>query len=507
MEVGGFPVWYGLLWVDPTLHVSSEAQFSSTSFLVSLPNEILVHHQNLSKNLNAFAIMELRRETPFNELYPTPEALHEALQKINDIALYEVSIDEPIQIRLITPVSTEQWLVDDNYNDYRLTNPEEYQDGLKYVTVSYCWKQTQSSLDLSALPRYHITGRPGTSEPTPISCPELVFHRAMMFARSRRCPFVWIDQECIDQANPTDIQEHLKIMHHVYERSMWTVAPLSYTITDMSLAESLITYLWDDRIKYAPWRKGCEAEWDYRYTSNFQPYLRDSYELLDAIGNDKWFTRTWAFQEKLCATRLHFLVPMEEFQETSDAVQHHLIGTDLCLNLSQIQIRLAHLEVKINDTQQANNPGCHKPWSMQQKASVEHKFAVYGFPYPGWSTYPHLVYHTIQECENLVVADRLAIFGHACRLCRRHVSGLLDSPQYDLNICIMALVFANFDKGRIPPAHWVKELWNHCSVRSGGKDITSPHYMDRVLRRVRMARFPRRNRNQTLCRSELSDSK
>ena len=72
------------------------------------------------------------------ERYPTPEALHEDLKKIYDLALYEVSYSEPLKLRFITPMSFDEWLADDNYNDYRLTTPEEHQNNMDYITISYC---------------------------------------------------------------------------------------------------------------------------------------------------------------------------------------------------------------------------------------------------------------------------------------------------------------------------------------------------------------------------------
>ncbi|KAI4645520.1 uncharacterized protein J4E78_009433 [Alternaria triticimaculans] len=86
---------------------------------------------------------------PLTEIYSSPEALHEEVEKILDLALYKVPENTPIKLRFITPVSVEKWLVDDSYNDYRLTTPEEHADGMEYITVSYCWKHTQSMEDLA----------------------------------------------------------------------------------------------------------------------------------------------------------------------------------------------------------------------------------------------------------------------------------------------------------------------------------------------------------------------
>ncbi|KAI4944215.1 hypothetical protein J4E91_008769 [Alternaria rosae] len=132
---------------------------------------------------------------PLNEIYSTPEAVHEEVERILDLALYKVPENTPLRLRFITPVSVEKWLADDGYNDYRLTTPEEHDDGMAYITVSYCWKHSQSMEILPPLPHYHA---------------------------------------------------HLKIMHRVYKEGEWTVAPLSRPITDDSSLERLITYLYHD---------------------------------------------------------------------------------------------------------------------------------------------------------------------------------------------------------------------------------------------------------------------
>ncbi|KAH6846093.1 hypothetical protein B0T12DRAFT_397011 [Alternaria alternata] len=186
--------------------------------------------------------MQRDDRVPLKEIYDNPEALHEKVERIIDLALYEVSYDSPLRLRFITPVSRDQWLVDDNYNEYRLTTPEEHQHDMEYVTVSYCWKHTQSTQGLPQIPQYRISKSSDVAmcEPRPISCPELVFHRAMLFARSRKCQFLWIDQECIDQTSSADIQSHLKVMHRIYEESKWTVAILYVVQSNMGISRETV---------------------------------------------------------------------------------------------------------------------------------------------------------------------------------------------------------------------------------------------------------------------------
>ena len=457
MEVGGFPVWYGLLLVDPTLHVSSVAQscttsFAVTSLLILQPPPSRSDHQSISR-LVSIVVMQWNNTVPVGERFPTPEALHESLEKIYDLALYEVSYSEPLKLRFITPMSFDEWLADESYNDYRLTTPEDYQNNMEYITVSYCWKQTQSLNNSTPLPRYQISCPSKTHGSTPISCPEQVFHRAMLFARSRKCPFVWIDQECIDQANPIDIQEHLKVMHRVYEESMWTVAPLEIKITGVSLFESTIAYLYDDRTKDGGGStcddRGTELKASDEYINSFGPWINDFIELLQAIAHDKWFTRTWAFQEKYCASSLHFMIPIDGLTEVSDALQLHLIGTDVCLGLNQIQDRLSRNHARDMDQVRGSQ---YAIWDAYSTSIRWCEHAQYSYM---------SLYSSVSLSENLVTADRVAIFGHTGRFRYRLMSNLLDSAEHDLITCLFALLFENMRPQGYDRLEHIKRYWKH----------------------------------------------
>ncbi|CAA9963863.1 hypothetical protein PTMSG1_07222 [Pyrenophora teres f. maculata] len=56
-----------------------------------------------------------------DEIHTSPEAMHESIEKIIDLALYKASDDERISLRFITPVLPKEWILDEQYNDYRLT--------------------------------------------------------------------------------------------------------------------------------------------------------------------------------------------------------------------------------------------------------------------------------------------------------------------------------------------------------------------------------------------------
>jgi hypothetical protein len=171
----------------------------------------------------------------FGKIYESREALLEDIERVIDIALVDANNDAPLRLRFITPLNcSEDWYADENtpyfdestkHCDYRLTRLEEHTPGLDYVTVSYCWKHSQSLTGLQELPEYRIHDSIKSSElpsldgSRHVNCPKIVFNQAIQFARQRRCPYIRIDQECIDQKDPADIKQHLQVMHRIYSKS------------------------------------------------------------------------------------------------------------------------------------------------------------------------------------------------------------------------------------------------------------------------------------------------
>ena len=397
--------------------------------------------------------MQRDDHVPLNELFDSPEVLHEQVERIIDLALYEVSYDSPLRLRFITPVSRDKWLLDENYNEYRLTTPEEHQHDMDYVTVSYCWKHTQSTKGLPQIPQYRISksSEGAMCKPGPISCPELVFHRAMLFARSHKCQYLWIDQECIDQTSSADVQSHLKVMHRIYEESKWTVAVLSFTITDHSLLEYFVTYLYFEEAARETERSLARlSRKTVGYPGAFNQCVEGATTLLHYITEDTWFSRTWAYQEKRCASTLFLLVPIEESTKLSQSLRVHTIGTDLCFDVAHFNrlMKMHHEDVFF-----------HGYGFMPLVDNIQMKYDIsWDRATDNYDCYPIL--RAIQDCENLVVADRIAIFGHVCGYQYRLVSSVLNSARFSFSACVIALLLANVyvDRGR--RLELLKFVWN-----------------------------------------------
>jgi hypothetical protein len=136
-----------------------------------------------------------------------------------------------------------------------------------YLTMSYVWAHEQP-LDGIQIPAYRIwDGTDLQKPPRPLRSPSVVFHRVVQFARSQNIRRIWLDQECINQEDPTDIETHLQDMNRIYQFSRLTVAVLSRAVENWATAVRCLNLGW---------------------TSDEQDF-----ELLQYMTQDPWFTRSW----------------------------------------------------------------------------------------------------------------------------------------------------------------------------------------------------------------------
>jgi len=65
----------------------------------------------------------------------------------------------------------------------------------------------------------------------------------------------------------------------------------------------------------------------------------------------------------------------------------------------------------------------------------------------------------MQDCDNQMVADRIAIFGHICRFRNRLASCMLDSGNYGLSACMLALLLGNINITRDGRLGLLEKTW------------------------------------------------
>jgi hypothetical protein len=355
------------------------------------------------------------------------------VSSVNDIlekALVEVVDDDaPLNLRFIAPyqLSTD-WPTDENCSEYALTLPGELPPGQEYISVSYTWAHSQEIDASMSIPDYRIKDQATPDAPfRSINCPFLVFHRAWCFARARKIPYVWIDQECIYQDNAEDKERHLQIMDKIYKRSKWTVAVLSTEIPDTMLSALALHSHYDDQgetlePRFKNWPDGVII------SPLYDDFKQNSDKILSSILSDRWFTRAWTFQERLCASACVLLAPVPNKSDAAAQLSFDWIGNDVGFSFRAMCITTFFRPPAPFGNVHVNSDVLDSFWyELDPSDAVLHM----------------LRFRALERCDNLICSDRLTIYSNVCGFRYKLNSTMLNDAKYSYSTCMIALMTAN----------------------------------------------------------------
>jgi hypothetical protein len=319
-----------------------------------------------------------------------------------------------------------------------LTERGAHPGELNYVAVSYCLESFRSpnlnANDNSSRPSPEVlVERQGTVEKPRCSAKLLI--RAIMFAISSNVSLIWIDQECVDQDDQTDIQNHLQCNHIIFDQAKFKVGLLTFELTNQHQLDCLIGV----QLAHRTTESYILRDWGVRRILNDIQYLT---RLLRAISRDRWFTRTWVFQEIYSASiDMCLLLPAsyEVLEKFQPSLGIDLIGEDFEVSVREIctiaAIWRSHLSDPELDQQLQENvaikEAIHKSLnSLHDTAQLLSGPIFAGTPFDiVWDTFPsgtspsqdisdvynfsvYKAFLEIESCDNSVVSDRVAILSN-----------------------------------------------------------------------------------------------
>ncbi|WXC50880.1 hypothetical protein QX201_010582 [Fusarium graminearum] len=234
--------------------------------------------------------MQRDTELTFMDIHGTPNAM---LASLEDIVCSEnftsTSVEQPLDLRFLEVDTI-------NSNDQnpilRLTEKGQYIGNKDYVAVSYTWQRFDPITNTEAISRFRVSVGGSVRK---ARSQDAVLHRAIEFARSTNTPRIWIDQDCIEQYDPDDLQQHLHVVHKIFQQSQHAIALLSFHIRHQHQADSIRcinqgTFL--DELEM-PLEMAADV------ISGLADTIARTYRLFAAVATDKWFTRTWTLMERL----------------------------------------------------------------------------------------------------------------------------------------------------------------------------------------------------------------
>ncbi|KAB2104252.1 hypothetical protein AG0111_0g7862 [Alternaria gaisen] len=372
--------------------------------------------------------MERDSHRTFREIHESRENLVSSVNDILEKALVEVVDDDaPLNLRFITPyqLSTD-WPTDENCSEYALTLPGELPPGQEYISVSYTWAHSQEIDASTPIPDYRIKDQatPDASFRS-INCPTMVFHRAWCFARARKIPYIWIDQECIYQENAEDKQRHLQIMDKIYKKSKWTVAILSKEVPDAMLSALALYSRKDDqghlgKPHFENWPDGVVI------SPLYDDFKENSDKIMSSIRSDRWFTRAWTFQERCCASAYVLLAPVGNKSDAAAQLSLDWIGNDVSFTFRNMSVMFVSCGIGLS-LDNAN-------FMLELFLYEEDRSRLA----PQWP-----LFRAMERCDNLICSDRLTIFANVCSFRYKLNSTILNDAKYSYSTCMVALMTAN----------------------------------------------------------------
>jgi hypothetical protein len=321
-----------------------------------------------------------------------------------------------------------------------LTEKHEQPGITNYVCVSYCWN-SERRLHNAATRSYHISSAEGCRTNR---APTNILRRAIRYAITQNVPFVWIDQECIEQSDILEQELGIYSMDIVYRRSNHPLA-----IIDMAIESQQELDFYAALLDYRESNRRC-----------LMLHVQEVLEMGESVAKVAFFTklvsdplwsRAWIFQEqRLTKERMVFLIehhPELARRSTIGQLQNEVVipfvnllswpvGIVVAVEklnmygrpeakelIAQLKSTLlvSHYEAKLDEL-----------WNKMDRRHVANT----------WSQ--------LEKRDISVVSDRLAILANLCKYRRRLNNIALGVATHNISICVLALAILNGDLNPFP---------------------------------------------------------
>jgi len=377
------------------------------------------------------------------EISESQESFYKEIIEIQDQILPEKSFSDcGRRLRFLrTPDITIDEMTKDLHRQRTLylSGRDDNPDERNYLAVSYCWQSFNKIDKGSGSLTYDILSR---GKMRASRAPKIVLDRAVSFAIARAIPYIWIDQECIEQDDPSEKEIMIQVMDQIFSSCKYSIGLLDTSIESQEALDEFSRLLSRIRDQSMPKDLRYNTSW---YDSTEPQSLIEIYDLLQNIAADSWFARNWTFQEASCARDgMHLLVPYYLFLGQSTD-PHSNPPRELALRLSELwnisSIILATIgrlkgtePLRSSKNIDRMNHLCNLSWQWQH------------------SQQSHLqsfdVAQQMQSRDNAVASDRLVIAANLCDYSKRLNTNSLRSLGYSYSICALVLALLN---GTIAP--------------------------------------------------------
>jgi hypothetical protein len=425
----------------------------------------------------------------FREIHGSAEALKSVLGQLEAMSIERTDDARynPVPLRFLTLMRPHP--ADDGETVHLRLTPlsEETSESVDYYAASYTWSQPEEIGQVLNPPKYVIHTEAGIRPPW---CPLAVLHRAWTFAQEdyrvrreyfevymdnnngvldRDSAYLWIDQECIIQDDPHDVENHLQVMNKVYEHAHTTVAVLSQVIP----SGHLLNHVWK-----APGGTGRDSIWYLPRDDPLLEKLTDCRALLENITRDRWFTRTWTLHEKQCAggvghdqlCYLLLVTPDEKqlpWSYYNVCVEERIFFSLRFGSIGPMVTLLSNLPMLMLESSDAT---AEDETYISDATLESHNIGTIASLLRDFFTpeKDESILERMERCENLIVSDRLAIFANIEDYDYILPTRSAEQCTTSYSTCLLALLLVNSNEFNEPPILPLSEtegIFSECWIK------------------------------------------
>ena len=161
-----------------------------------------------------------------------------------------------------------------------MSDGDDNPDERNYLAVSYCWQSFDDVDEGSSISNYNILSRGKMRASRAI---KIALDRAVSFATACGIPFIWIDQECIEQDDPSDKEIMIQVMDQIFSSCKYSIGLLDTRVeSEKALNEfsRLLSLVRDQSMSE-------DLRYDTSWYDSAEPQsLTEVYNMLQNIGAD-----------------------------------------------------------------------------------------------------------------------------------------------------------------------------------------------------------------------------
>lgn len=298
-----------------------------------------------------------------------------------------------------------------------------------YLAVSYCWHRGEVASE-DAADKFRIRTAEGKERLA--WAPTAILRRAIEYAIHYNIPYIWIDQDCIEQNDREGKIAGIQSLDLVYRRAEYSVGLLRETLRSQRHIDALLAIREVQRTVTAPDASLPEVDWEAIC------------ELLEHLATDEWFTRSWILQEYALAKDMRLLVKCPPDLNFSTMVQVGQGQVELPPKDFELE-DIGHQYIAGGKSDRLSFDRLLQAIGSTNARPVCQPLGTFGGEEERFGTNASKALWYLRKRKNTRVQDRITIIGNLCDNALRLDTRQRDLESHSFSVALLTLALLNGD--------------------------------------------------------------